>query len=448
MTATAASSTPMSPTSPSTTTAPVWWSYRSASGRHRIKALKAPLAHGEAVRDDGAGDRRDRRQARDQRLGRRSPRGLRRTRASACWPTSTPAGGSATAEAAVLDRRGGRPPSTGPMSSCAHFADPRAAGRTASLAYSRPAAVWASTRHSAASSSSSPTPARRRHHRPAASRSSSTARAAQARRPGDSARKSSRTLPRPGPARAAQPPRSKRSGSACWTTAAAGHTDLAGCGGSRPGRLDRSMGASCPRAGSRHRGSSGRGWAPPHRGRSVAGQPDRCPHRRDLGSNQASATQAVPTSPSPTSPGSRWWSRARATGSGSGSPGSSPARGCRQVPCRLQNPSARGRRPWRRSGIHVPQPRAARRLPDHAHGRHPRLPAHDGVGADRRPHRGGRSRRGGQAPDRRVGPGPQDRVDRRPRHARHDQPRLRGERGQRPGAVRLGRLRAACPACG
>ncbi len=41
--------------------------------------------------------------------------------------------------------------------------------------------------------------------------------------------------------------------------------------------------------------------------------------------------------------------------------------------------------------------------------------------------------------DRRLGRGPQDRLDRRARLARRDDPRLRGQRRQRPAAVRVGR---------
>ena len=114
---------------------------------------------------------------------------------------------------------------------------------------------------------------------------------------------------------------------------------------------------------------------------------------------------------------------------------------------------------WRARGIDVvadaarrqadlPRAGPARRLPDHAGARHPRVHRHDGGRARRRARRGGdrgaRARPRGAAVHRRVGRGPQDRVDRRPRLARRLLARVRGQRRQRRRAVPPGHgVRAA-----
>ena len=78
-----------------------------------------------------------------------------------------------------------------------------------------------------------------------------------------------------------------------------------------------------------------------------------------------------------------------------------------------------------RRQAHLPRPGPARRLPDHARARHPRVRrarwrralvaalAEEGIAARGRDHEGPQLHR-------RVGRGPQDRLDRRPRLARRD----------------------------
>ena len=97
---------------------------------------------------------------------------------------------------------------------------------------------------------------------------------------------------------------------------------------------------------------------------------------------------------------------------------------------------------------HLPRPRPARRLSDHAHRRRRSLPARDGRRDRRRARRAGHPRplapRRGHRLHGRVGGGPQDRLDRRARLARRHHPRLRRQRRERPRAVLLGhRLRPA-----
>ena len=87
--------------------------------------------------------------------------------------------------------------------------------------------------------------------------------------------------------------------------------------------------------------------------------------------------------------------------------------------------------------------RPARRLSDHGIGDIGPLPAHDGRGDHRRPRRGRRagalSPRRGHRLHRRVGAGPQDRLDRRARLPRRQHPRLCRQRGERSRALLLGR---------
>ena len=96
-----------------------------------------------------------------------------------------------------------------------------------------------------------------------------------------------------------------------------------------------------------------------------------------------------------------------------------------------------------RRAHHLPRPRAARRLSDHARRRDRHVPAHDGgrdrCRARRSGHRRPRATAGRPGLHRRVGRGAQDRLDRRSRLARHLHARLRGQRRQRPAALLLGR---------
>ena len=122
-----------------------------------------------------------------------------------------------------------------------------------------------------------------------------------------------------------------------------------------------------------------------------------------------------------------------------------PRRGQRAVPRRGLLPCARHRdranRPWRQG--HLPRPRPARRLPDHARRRHQRAPAQDGGGdrggACRVRHRGALTLRGGHRLHRRVGGESQDRLDRRARLARRVHTWLCRQRHQRPHPVHMDR---------
>ena len=110
----------------------------------------------------------------------------------------------------------------------------------------------------------------------------------------------------------------------------------------------------------------------------------------------------------------------------------------------VSRPGHRHRRHRPRRQAHLPRPRTARRLPDHAHRRRHRLPAHDGAGdrrgARRRRHRRPCAPRRRARLHRRLDAGrAQDRVDRRPRRARRHDARLRDQRAERPAAVQLGR---------
>ena len=120
----------------------------------------------------------------------------------------------------------------------------------------------------------------------------------------------------------------------------------------------------------------------------------------------------------------------------------------------------RADRPWR--ARHLPRPRAAGRLPDHARHGHRRASAHDGVRDRRRAERTTASRPTPAArrdPTTRVSGSPtaqdmardktrrgapQDRLDRRARLARDLHPRVCGQRRQRSDAIHVDRrLRAA-----
>ncbi|CAA9510023.1 MAG: Octanoate-[acyl-carrier-protein]-protein-N-octanoyltransferase, partial [uncultured Solirubrobacteraceae bacterium] len=107
----------------------------------------------------------------------------------------------------------------------------------------------------------------------------------------------------------------------------------------------------------------------------------------------------------------------------------------------------RGGHEPRRQG-HLPRAGPARGLPHHAHDGRRRVRADHGARARgrarRRGHRGPPAHGRGPGLHRGVGAGAQDRLDRPEREARRDRPRLRGERHERPAALRVGRgVRAA-----
>ena len=110
----------------------------------------------------------------------------------------------------------------------------------------------------------------------------------------------------------------------------------------------------------------------------------------------------------------------------------------------VPGPGDRRRRRRPRRQDHLPRPRPAGRLPDRPRRRRDGVPAHArgrpggraAPGGDRR-----RARPAGGRPrlHRRLGRGPQDRLDRRPPGARRDHPRVGRQRGERPAAVLVGR---------